>query len=257
MPHTNILSVIVKRPAAGQTKTRLLPTLAPEQAATLSECFLKDTLEVMRQVPNAQREIAFLPEAERPYFARLAPDFGLYLQEGADLGARLDRALQHYLRPGNCYAVIMDSDSPTLPAACLVQAFEALEEGADVVLGPCDDGGYYLIGLKRPAPRLLREVQMSTPRVLQDTLALAAAEGLKASLLPTWYDIDEVGSLARLVQELEESRPEAAPHTRAFLAAVALKGPIGASPWAPPTSVGVRDIGNLHGKNRRHRPGAE
>jgi rSAM/selenodomain-associated transferase 1 len=229
MPHTNILSVIVKRPTAGQTKTRLLPALSPEQAAALSECFLKDTLDVMRQVPNAQREIAFLPETERPYFVRLAPDFGLYVQEGADLGARLDRALQHYLKPGNGHAVVMDSDSPTLPSAYLVQAFEALEDGADVVLGPCDDGGYYLIGLKRPAPRLLREVQMSTPRVTQDTLALAAAEGLKVSLLPTWYDVDEVTSLERLVCQLEETRPEVAPHTRAFLAMAALKHSIRAS----------------------------
>ena len=234
MPRTNILSVIAKRPAPGQTKTRLLPTLSPEQAAALSECFLKDTLDLIRQVPNVQREIAFLPETERPYFARLAPDFGLHLQEGADLGARLDRALQHYLKPGNGRAVIMDSDSPTLPAACLVQAFEELEGGADVVLGPCDDGGYYLIGLKRPAPRLLREVPMSTPRVLQCTLALAAAENLKVSLLPTWYDVDEITSLERLQQELEQGRPETARHTRAFLTTVALKGPIGTGHWAPP-----------------------
>ena len=234
MPRTNILSVIAKRPAPGQTKTRLLPTLSPEQAAALSECFLKDTLDLIRQVPNVQREIAFLPETERPYFARLAPDFGLHLQEGADLGARLDRALQHYLKPGNGRAVIMDSDSPTLPAACLVQAFEELEGGADVVLGPCDDGGYYLIGLKRPAPRLLREVPMSTPRVLQHTLALAAAENLKVSLLPTWYDVDEITSLERLQQELEHGRPETARHTRAFLTTVALKGPICTSHWASP-----------------------
>ena len=91
-----------------------------------------------------------LPETERPYFARLAPDFGLHLQEGADLGARLDRALQHYLKPGNGHAVIMDSDSPTLPSAYVGRAFDLLD-GADVVLGPCEDGGYYLIGLNRPS----------------------------------------------------------------------------------------------------------
>jgi uncharacterized protein len=223
MPRMNVLSVIAKRPAPGQTKTRLLPALSPEQAAKLAECFLTDTLDVMRQMPNVQREIVFLPENERSYFAGLAPDFGLQLQEGADLGARLDCALQHYLKAGHGQVVIMDSDSPTLPCAYLVQAFEALEEGAEVVLGPCDDGGYYLIGLRRPASRLLRGVQMSTPRVLQDTLALAAAEGLKVSLLSTWYDIDEVTSLARLVKELEESRPEVAPHTREFLATLELR----------------------------------
>jgi rSAM/selenodomain-associated transferase 1 len=223
MPPRNILSAIVKRPAAGQTKTRLVPVLSPEQAAVLSECFLKDTLDLIRQVPGVRREIAFLPPSEQAYFAGLAPDFGLLLQEGADLGARLDRAMQHYLRPGDCHAVIMDSDSPTLPPACLVQAFDELSNGADVVLGPCDDGGYYLIGLKRPAPRLLRGVRMSTPRVLQDTLALAAAESLKVSLLQTWYDVDDVTGLERLRRELSDGRPETARHTWAFMQALRLK----------------------------------
>jgi len=217
MTHTNILIVVAKRPSPGQTKTRLTPALAPEQAAALFECFLLDTLALMRQVPGVQREIAYLPEQEQAYFAGLAPDFGLHLQQGPDLGTRLDEALQYYLAIGARSVVIMDSDSPTLPSACLAQAFTALESGADVTLGPCDDGGYYLIGLKRPAPRLLREVHMSTPGVTQETLALAAAEGLKVNLLPTWYDIDEITSLQRLLRELEESGPEIASHTRAFL----------------------------------------
>ena len=217
MTLANVLIVVAKRPTPGQTKTRLTPALAPEQAAALFECFLLDTLDLMRRVPNVQHEIAYLPEHERAYFAGLAPEFGLHLQQGANLGARLDEALQHYLAAGGRGVVIMDSDSPSLPAACLAQAFTALESGADVVLGPCDDGGYYLIGLKSPAPRLLREVHMSTPTVAQETLALAAAEGLKVSLLPTWYDIDEIASLQRLADELKASGPQIAPHTRAFL----------------------------------------
>ncbi|MDR3576846.1 MAG: TIGR04282 family arsenosugar biosynthesis glycosyltransferase [Anaerolineaceae bacterium] len=219
MTRTNILIVIAKRPAPGQTKTRLIPPLLPQQAAALYECFLKDTLAIMKQVPAVQLEIAYSPENERSYFAGLAPDFGLHLQQGADLGTRLDHALQHYLKPGNCNVVIMDSDSPTLPAGCLVQAFTALNDGADVALGPCDDGGYYLIGLKQPAPRLLLEVHMSTPQVARETLALAAEEGLKANLLPTWYDIDDISTLRRLVQELEKKPQDVAAHTRAFLAA--------------------------------------
>ena len=223
MTLANVLIVVAKRPTPGQTKTRLTPALAPEQAAALFECFLLDTLDLMRRVPNVQHEIAYLPEQERAYFAGLAPDFGLHLQQGADLGARLDEALQHYLDAGAGSVVIMDSDSPTLPAACLTQAFSALESGADVVLGPCDDGGYYLIGLTRSAPRLLREVHMSTPTVTEETLALAAAEGLKVSLLPTWYDIDEIVSLQRLASELEEAGPEIAPQTRVFLSTLEIQ----------------------------------
>ena len=85
------------------------------------------------------------------------------------------------------------------------------------MLGPADDGGYYLIGLKRPAPRLLREVRMSTPTVLADTLALAAEEGLRVALLPIWYDVDDVASLERLRDELANAGDGVAPWTRAFL----------------------------------------
>jgi len=219
----NALLVVAKRPAAGQTKTRLTPPLSPEQAAALYECLLRDTLDLIRRVPDVQPAIAFLPDAPqdgraRGYFAALAPDFELLPQEGADLGARLDNALSHTLARGYERVVIMNSDGPTLPVSSLAAAFEELGNGADVVLGPADDGGYYLIGLKRPAPRLLREVRMSTPTVLADTLALAAEEKLAVALLPAWYDVDDVASLERLQAELANAPAQVAPWTRAFLA---------------------------------------
>jgi hypothetical protein len=214
----NALLVVAKRPASGQTKTRLSPPLAPEQAAALYECFLQDTLALMRGVPNVQPVIAYLPLEEKPYFTDLAPDFELVRQEGPDLGVRLDNALTHYLQNGYERAVIMDSDSPTLPAATLQAAFMGLDE-AEVVLGPCEDGGYYLIGLKQPAPRLLREVKMSTPTVVAETVALAAEEGLRVKLLPTWYDVDDATSLSRLLNELADAPLHIAPHTRAFFEA--------------------------------------
>jgi len=213
---TNALLVVAKRPAPGQTKTRLTPPLSPEEAAFLYEQFLCDTLDLIRAVPNVRPIIAYLPEGEEDYFRTLAPDFDLLPQRGDDLGARLDNALIHCLNDGFERAVIMDSDSPTLPADCLAQAFTALDT-ADVVLGPCDDGGYYLIGLKRPAPRLLREVKMSTPSVLRDTLALAAEEGLTVAQLPTWYDVDTAAELDRLCEEFRALSPDRASYTRAFL----------------------------------------
>ena len=91
----NALLVVAKRPAAGQTKTRLTPPLSPEQAAALYECLLRDTLDLIRRVPDVQPAIAFLPEDAEGYFAALAPDFELFPQEGPDLGARLDNALSH------------------------------------------------------------------------------------------------------------------------------------------------------------------
>jgi uncharacterized protein len=210
------LLVVAKQPAPGETKTRLTPPLTPRQAAELYEAFLCDTLNLIRCVPGLQPFIAYLPDQAEGYFRALAPDFDLLLQRGPDLGARLDHALTHCLTNGFHQAVIMDSDSPTLPAKYLAQAFVTLEE-ADVVLGPCHDGGYYLIGLNRPAPRLLRDVRMSTPYVVRDTLTLAAAENLSVAQLPAWYDVDTVAELERLRAELNVLPPKRAAHTRRVL----------------------------------------
>ena len=171
----------------------------------------------MRQVPDVGRGIVYLPEAASDYFSALAPDMHLSLQQGINLGERLDHLLTAALEAGAAQAVVMDSDSPTLPAEYLVQAFDALAGSSDVVLGPCEDGGYYLIGLKRPQPRLLRDVQMSTSYVVHDTLVLAEQLGLKVTLLPTWYDVDTVAELDRLRVELRDAPPHTARHTRAFL----------------------------------------
>jgi rSAM/selenodomain-associated transferase 1 len=213
----NALIVIAKRPSPGDTKTRLSPPLTPRQASELYECFLLDTLDVVRQVPDIQPAIAYLPARERPYFASLAPDFELILQEGADLGSRLDHALTAYLQRGYRRVAIMDSDSPTLPAACLVETFDTLANGANLAIGPCEDGGYYLIGVTQPEPRLLREVKMSTSHVTADTLALAAEEGRQVALTPSWYDVDDSASLARLLQELKHAPQTIARRTRAYL----------------------------------------
>jgi len=225
MTSRNALLVVAKRPAAGQTKTRLCPPLSGESAAGLYECFLRDTLDIMRAVPSVQRTVVYLPDEARGYFTDLAPDMTLILQEGETLGERLDHLLTHVLANGADRAVVMNSDSPTLPATFVEDAFNRLHS-ADVVLGPSRDGGYYLIGMARPHPRLLREVPMSTPSVLTDTLALAVDMGLTVSLLPEWYDVDTVAELDHLhaeIQTLERSGNHAglAGHTRRYLADLA------------------------------------
>jgi uncharacterized protein len=212
------LVVMSKRPAAGATKTRLVPPLTGEQAAELYECFLLDALQIARSIPDIARYIAYPPADGQDYFLRVAPDFALIPQIGAALGDRLAYVIEEITRCRRGPVVVMSSDSPTLPAAYVAGAFDVLaRDGAEVVLGPCDDGGYYLIGLSRPQPRLLTEVTMSTPHVLRDTLALAAMMGLRTALLPPWYDIDVADDLRRLAAELAASRAEGANHTRMFL----------------------------------------
>jgi rSAM/selenodomain-associated transferase 1 len=201
MSKRDTLLVVAKQPLPGQTKTRLCPPLSSTQAANLYECFLRDTLDIMRQVQGVQRVIGFLPEGAREYFRQLAPEMDLICQLGASLGERLDHLLTQALASGSQRAVVMDSDSPTLPPEYISQAFERLTD-ADVVIGPTRDGGYYLIGMKRPQSHLLRQVQMSTPHVLDDTLALAESTGLSVSLLPPWYDVDTMADLRQLDEEI-------------------------------------------------------
>ncbi len=219
----NQLLVVAKRPAAGHSKTRLCPPLTGEQAAALYEAFLRDVLDVLRAVQGVGRTVVYLAgdaddDAALRYFAELAPDFALARQRGDGLGERLDNLLSDALSAGAGAAVVTSSDSPNLPAAYVALAFEALAAGADVALGPSDDGGYYLIGLRRPQPRLTRDVPMSTPTVLAETLALAESLGLRVALLPPWYDVDTADELRRLRADLDAD-PGSAPWTRAALAA--------------------------------------
>ena len=123
----------------------------------------------------------------------------------------------------------MNSDSPNLPLEILNLAFEKLTPAdTDLVLGPCDDGGYYLIGWKRPHPRLVREVRMSTSDVLRETLALARNGNLCVDLLPDWYDIDEAPDLDRLWADLRRD-PSGGVHTRTCLEK--LSAELGHIPW--------------------------
>lgn len=211
------LLVMAKEPVAGRSKTRLTPLLSAEAAAALYACFLQDTLDLARSVPRVTPIVAYAPPEARRYFRKLAPGFVLMAQQGETLGDRLANVLGQALASGFEQVAAMNSDSPTLPPDYLAQAFEQLDDDeTDVVLGPCDDGGYYLIGWKRQHPRLVREVQMSTPHVLQDTLTMATEENLRVALLPSWYDVDTPEDLRRARGDLLRCRKRA-PHTHRFL----------------------------------------
>jgi uncharacterized protein len=214
------LIVMAKRPFPGRTKTRLTPFFSPGEAAMLYECFLRDAVQQARSVPGAVPFIAYAPNDadSREYMQKLAPDFGLLPQVGDTLGERLHSVLAGCQSLGFAQVAAMNSDSPSLPAAYLARAFMHLDDDqVDVVLGPCEDGGYYLIGWKRPSPRLVCGVQMSTSHVLEDTLAIARQEKLRVVLLPSWYDVDEQEDLVRVFQDLEGMGQQTS-HTRDFLA---------------------------------------
>ncbi|HEY7140437.1 MAG TPA: TIGR04282 family arsenosugar biosynthesis glycosyltransferase [Methylomirabilota bacterium] len=191
---------MAKVPIAGEVKTRLCPPLRPDQAAELARCFLEDRVEQLGALPGSDRLVAFTPPEREPELRRLLPA-GLRLlpQAGADLGARMEQILSTLLAEGYAGAIAVGTDTPTLPTAYLEQACVALRrDAADVILGPSEDGGYYLVGLRTPAPELFVSMPWSAATVCAETLARARAGGRRVLVLPRWFDVDRAADLARL-----------------------------------------------------------
>ena len=212
------LFVMAKDPRAGQVKTRLCPPLTPELAARLYQCFLSDVLDLVTGVPGVDPVVAFSPVAARGEFARLTSGrFRLVPQTGADLGARLENTFRVLFQQGYDRVVAVSTDSPDLPMQYLADAFARLDD-APVVLGPCPDGGYYLIGLSRLFPELFRHMPWSTERVVSETEMRARRLSVKVVRLPEWNDVDTAADLDRLMRDLAEDGCAAtrAPRTSLF-----------------------------------------
>jgi rSAM/selenodomain-associated transferase 1 len=210
------LIVVGKEPVPGLTKTRLCPPFTPEAAAAFYRCLLLDTLALVARLETADHVLAYAPPDAGPYFEDLVPDgFRLVPQRGANLGERLANALAEHFQTSYRRAVIMNSDGPTLPLACLEEAFAGLDR-AEISLGPGHDGGYYLIGMKASHPELFRDIAWSTEAVIPQTLAICRRLGLSVHHLPQWYDVDVGADLVRLRRDLARD-PDSAPRTWAFL----------------------------------------
>ncbi len=207
--------VLYTKPAIpGRVKTRLIGELSGEEAASLHAAFVDDLVERLRRGPCDLRVAwAVDPDAALPVTA--VP--GLR-QRGADLGARLFHGLESCLEGRTAVAAI-GSDHPDLPLERVEEAFDRLAGGESVVLGPADDGGYYLIALRRD--RLRREIfqgiDWSTPRVLAQTVDRCREVGLEPTLLDPWADVDQPADLRRLAASMAAGGP-ACPRTRDLLA---------------------------------------
>src|SRR6266545_1777999 len=212
------VAIMAKAPRAGEVKTRLCPPLSLADAAELYRRFLLDKIEQVRALSMASLAIAYTPAEARAFFEEVAPGFVLIPQRGADLGDRLANSLGALLDTGYRGALAIDSDTPTLPLGFLQQALDLITTPEiDVVLGPTEDGGYYLIGLRTVHHELFETMAWSTSQVLPETIRRADAKGLRVACLPPWYDIDTPDDLARLQAELAASDGDASRHTRAFL----------------------------------------
>jgi rSAM/selenodomain-associated transferase 1 len=214
---------MAKQPESRQAKTRLCPPYTPEQAAALAEAFLQDTITGLARADCAETLLAFAPPESAAWFAATFPNLIRIPQSEGDLGARLIGALDAAWNRGYGSCILLGADSPHLPADCLRAAFAALQPGAepaDVVLGPAEDGGYYLLGLNARCPSLFQEIAWSTSHVLAQTRTRAESLGLRVHLLPPWYDIDIPADLDRLRTYLRTALPDVCPATRRLLQTV-------------------------------------
>ena len=205
------LIVFAKNPVPNQVKTRLLPKLSPEQAASLYRAFLLDWCEALTELPNIDVVVAYTPPEGLSDLQELIGNDVIYIpQMGNDLGERLTSATQWAAKNRYDKILLVGSDSPTLPLSYISQAIDVLDF-SDIVIGPSMDGGYYLIGfstqnLAMIVPCIFEEIVWSTAHVLQQTLERIRTTGAKFMLLPPWYDIDTPEDLSFLHAHLSAIR---------------------------------------------------
>jgi len=205
-----VLLVFLKEPVAGQVKTRLIPPLSPQEAAAIYAAMAETVLESVcnlgvKVVPCLARGGAGGEWSERV----LSPYEVVIRQQGKTLGERLRNAFARAFEMGYGRIVCVGTDSPLVPREWLRGAFAALREN-EMVLGPCTDGGYYLLGLRRPVGDLFRNIPWSSAHVLRRTTQRAERLGLRLSLLPPWFDVDEFRDVVFLrdyLLALKRSRP--------------------------------------------------
>jgi rSAM/selenodomain-associated transferase 1 len=226
------IAVMAKTPRPGSSKTRLCPPLRPDQAARLSEGFHRDMFGnialAARQAPIAGYA-AYAPVGTEAAMKALMPrGMDLILADGTapmpedvrGFGRCLLHAIEGLFALGHRAGCVLNSDSPTLPTACLVRAAQVLmEPGHRIVLGPAEDGGYYLLGMREVHPSLFADIAWSTAGVARATRQRAAQLGLEVVELPVWYDVDDAASLHRLTLEIGAGASAAypAPATREAL----------------------------------------
>ena len=197
---SNALLIFAKWPEPGRVKTRLSPPLSEQAAADLYRLMLLDTLESTREIDGIKRLIFFDGDPGRiDDFRALAPDADVMRQEGADLGARLANAFAKAFSMGCQTVAAIGTDSPHMPIERVTEAFDLLNgNGADVVFGPSEDGGYYLVRMRLFDNALFRDIPWSSSEVLATSIARAESSGFKVTLLPTGFDLDTTDDLLRL-----------------------------------------------------------
>lgn len=205
------LVIMAKAPRLGMVKSRLVRHLSPASVTDLYRCLLDDTLTLARALHGV--EIAVMcPAADVEDLSRATSGaVRVVAQSGDGLAAGLTSVFDHFAAASYRRIIAFNSDSPHLPVSVLEKAFDMLAM-CDLVVGPTDDGGYYLVGATAPYRTLFADDRMGTQNALQALLARARALGLSLRLTDTFYDVDELADLGRLAAELQRF-PTRAPRT--------------------------------------------
>ena len=197
----NSVLIFAKYPEPGKVKTRLGAQIGYDVAAGFYRLFLEQTLALSAKLNAVDVFLAVEPEERIKDFLSLIPtENEVFPQCGENLGQRLISAFEHVFSKQAGKVIALGSDSPTLPGSYIMQAFESLDHH-DVVLGPADDGGYYLIGIKKAREALFQDIDWSTNSVLKTTIRRVRKLGLNYSLLDSWYDVDALDSLRRAARD--------------------------------------------------------
>lgn len=192
----------------GKVKTRLAATLGEQQAADIYHVFVQTLIQRLGQIAS-ERTLWFTPLESRAAFRELAgSEWQLQAQATGDLGDRMQAIFAQQLADPSRSIVLLGTDSPNVPLETIEQAFDHLQR-VKLVLGPTDDGGYYLIGARNAPPPVLYDMPYSSPKLWQATLnrlaELGWREGPDYVVLPPWYDVDTEADLHRLVADLGQS----------------------------------------------------
>lgn len=207
------VAIICKAPIEGRSKTRMIPLVGAAVAARLAGAFLSDVSDVIiraRETYTLEGVAVYAPAGSEPALRTHLPnDFRLLCRQDAELGQVLQSASQQLFADGHSHVILVNADSPTLPVSRLTKALMLLEADGDrVVIGPAIDGGYYLIGLKRPLREVFTDIPWSTSQTLAKTRERAWDIGVPIAELAPWYDVDDAETLALLKAELAGRRPE-------------------------------------------------
>jgi rSAM/selenodomain-associated transferase 1 len=214
-----VVGVMARAPSC-EGKSRLIRQLRTSDGAGLRTALLRDTLAAVAPI-HAEKAVLYTPLDGEAEIQRVTPfDAKFLAQRGATLGERMRNGASDLLALGFGCVVLVGADLPTLPAAYVVNALERLTQRREsLILGPAEDGGYYLIGLTRVHDELFDGIPWGTPDVLHRTLEAAGALRLRVELLPVWYDVDLSSDLKRVWQRTPDGDP-VAHHTRAWLETV-------------------------------------